>query len=34
MGILGGGVGATILSVILVRRLVWLDDPTRKAAAG
>ena len=34
MGILAGGVGATILSVILIRRLVWLDDPTRKAMGG
>jgi putative MATE family efflux protein len=34
MGILAGGLGATILSAVLARRLLWLQDPTEKATAA
>ena len=33
IGILSGGVAATITSVLMVRRLMWRSDPTLKATA-
>jgi MATE family, multidrug efflux pump len=34
MGILAGGGAATVVSFVIVRRLVWLSDPTAKATAA
>jgi putative MATE family efflux protein len=33
IGILSGGVAATVTSIVMVRQLVWRSDPTLKAAA-
>jgi MATE family, multidrug efflux pump len=34
MGILAGGLAATFLSAFMIRRLMWLSDPTVKATAA
>jgi Na+-driven multidrug efflux pump len=33
IGILSGGLAATVTSVLMVRRLMWRADPTLKATA-
>ena len=34
VGILSGGLAATVASLMMARRLIWRADPTRKATVG